>query len=71
MKPQQLPSPGLWGMGDESEVGGWNKCASLHPPCPARKAQGGAGSRDEEDWLQPFMVPREAGAEEKSPLSED
>lgn len=71
MKPQQLPSRGLWGMGDESEVGAWNNVLPFTPPCPARKAQGGAGSRDEENWLHPFIVPREARAEEKSPLSED
>ena len=41
------------------------------PLCPARKAQGGAGSRDEENWLHPFTVPRDARAEEKRPLSED
>lgn len=41
------------------------------PLCPARKAQGGAASRDEENWLCPFTVPRDARAEEKRPPSDD
>lgn len=69
MKPQQPLSLGLWEMGDESEVGGWNNVLP-HPPCPALKTVGGAGSRDRENWLHPFPFPREARVEKKSSLSE-
>lgn len=69
MKPQQPPSVGLWGMGDESEVGGWNNVPPLTPmPLPGRLRDWLQGP---ENWLHPFPVPREARTEEKSPLSED
>lgn len=70
MKPQQPPSLGLWGTGDESEVGGWNNVSpSLTPmPLPGRLRDQLQGL---ENWLHPFPVPREARTEEKSPISED
>lgn len=44
MKPQQPPCPGLWGMGDESEVGGWNNVLPFTPmPCQEGSGRG---------WLQ-------------------
>lgn len=69
MKPQQPPSLGLWGTGDESEVGGWNNVPPLNPPC--QESSGRDWLQGLENWLHPFPVPREARAEEKSPFSED
>ena len=41
MKPQQLPSRGLWGMGDESEVGAWNNVLPFTPhTLPGRLREG-------------------------------
>lgn len=69
MKPQQLPSLGLWGTGDESEVRGWNNVLPFTPlPC---QEGSGRGRLQGQGKLAPSLrSPQEAWAEEKSPLSE-
>lgn len=48
-----------------SEVGAWNNVLPSPPCLPGRLREGWL--KDEENWLHPFIVPREARAEEKSP----
>lgn len=55
MKPQHLPSLGLWGVEGEGEVGGWNNVLPF-TPTSCQDAQGGLAS--------PLPVHKRPGKEE-------
>lgn len=61
MKPQQLPSRGLWGMGDESEVGAWNNVLPFTPHALPGRLREGLAPRGRKTGSIPSQSPERPG----------